>query len=127
MRVASVRRARVAGFSALGIGLCLLVATLPARGQERDSFYGGLHPGDLVLARATLQDTLETHRRLQAAPWQNDATGASGLVTPLRTFRIEGGYFCREFREELRLSDGVAKRVGTACRREDGVWIRVER
>jgi len=127
MRVASLRRSRAAGITALGIGLCLLVAALPARGQGSDSFYGSLHPGDLVLARAVLQDTLETHRRQQAAPWRNDATGNSGLFTPLRTFRITSGFFCREFREELRSSAAVAQRTGTACRREDGVWIRVER
>ena len=127
MRPASVRRARAAGLSAMGIGLCLLAASLPARGQVSDLFYGGLNPGDLVLARAVLQDTLETHRRHQAAPWRNDATGTSGLITPLRTFRIKGGFFCREFHEELQSGDAVAKRLGTACRREDGVWIRVER
>lgn len=78
-------------------------------------------------ARAILQKTLETKRSQEKAKWHNDTTGTSGTVTPLRTYRIKEGFFCRDFRETLIITGSPVERVGSACRRAEGVWIRVER
>jgi len=98
-----------------------------AHGEEPDRFYDGLAAGDMALAHSMLQEGLETRRSQEVAQWRSNATGNSGTVTPLRTFRIETGFFCRDFRETLVTASSPAERAGTACRREDGVWIRVER
>lgn len=116
--------ARIAGLCSLALGLCL---TVPAGGEHLAAFYDGLVDSDRVFARASLQDALETRRSLQAAEWRNDASGNSGAIMPVRTFRIQSGHFCREFRESLVNAGALAERTGTACRREDGVWILVER
>jgi surface antigen len=110
------------------VGLYLTAATSStAHGQELDVFFDGLAAGDTILARSTLQEGLETRRSQEVAQWRNDTTGNSGTVTPLRTFRIKTGFFCRDFRETLVTAGYPAERIGTACRREDGIWIRVER
>lgn len=116
--------ARIAGLCSLVLGLSL---TVPAGGEQLVAFYDGLVEGDRAYAHASLQDALETRRSLQAAKWHNDASGNSGEIMPVRTFRILSGAFCREFRESLVKAGAPAERTGTACRREDGVWILVER
>ncbi len=119
---------RAADFRFFAVGLCLAVAaSAAAHGQEPDTFYNGLAAGDTVFARLTLQDGLETHPSRELAEWRNDATGNSGSVTPVRTFRIKTGFFCRDFLETVVAAGAPAERAGTACRREDGAWIRVER
>jgi surface antigen len=116
--------ARIAGLCSLALGLCL---TVPASGEQLAAFYDGLVEGDRAIARDRFQDALETRHSLQAAEWHNDASGNSGAVMPVRTFRIPSGHYCREFRESLVNAGTLAERTGTACRREDGVWILVER
>ena len=127
MRVATLlaRRATCHGLCAFALGL-FVASSAPARGQERDAFYKDLTVGDLGIARAGLQDALETRRSAELAPWGNVATGASGSFMPLRTFRIKSGFFCREYRETLLLAGVLADRIGTACRADNGVWIRVQ-
>lgn len=123
---------RAPDFCFFAVGLYLTVAASSvahgtAHGQEPDTFYNGLAAGDVALAHSTLQEGLETRRSQEVAQWRSNATGNLGTVTPLRTFRIETGFFCRDFRETLVAAGSPAERAGTACRREDGVWIRVER
>ena len=119
---------RMARIHLLAAGLCLTVATTAAApGQEIDPLYDGLAAGDVMQASAVLQETLETHQSQETAEWRSEATNHSGTITPLRTFRIAGDYFCRDFRETVTTTSSLIERIGTACRREDGVWIRVER
>jgi surface antigen len=112
----------------VAIGLLLTFATAAtARGQAPNAPYGGLSDGDAALAHDTLQKTLEFRRSGDTAKWRNVETGTSGTITPLRTFRIASGAFCREFRETLVVADSPIERTDTACRRPDDVWLRVER
>ena len=118
---------------AMGLALCVMavgvIADAPrsAQGQDRDAFYKELTEGDLVIARASLQEALEKRRSLDVGQWRNAATGASGSVMPTRTFRIQSGFFCRDYRETVLAAGALADRIGTACRDNNGVWIRVER
>jgi len=113
-------------FFAFGLYLTL-VATPAAHGQVPDTFYDSAAADDRARAHSMLQEGLETHRSQEIAQWRSNTTGNSGTITPLRTFRIETGFFCRDFRETLVTAVSLAERVGTACRRKDGVWSRVER
>jgi len=132
MRPATRRDPRAVRIRFFAVGIYLTVAATPtAFGQTPgvlpDVLYTGLGASDKVLVDATLQKTLETRRVQETTEWRSVATGNSGTITPLRTFRVKGGFFCRDFRETLLTTDTLAKRVGTACRQKDGGWIRVER
>ena len=119
---------RTARICFLAVGLFLTVAAAQmANGQTPDVLYGQIGASDAARARAILQETLETRRSQETAEWQSDAAGISGTVTPLRTYRVKGNFFCRDFRETLIVTGSPIERVGTACRRVDGVWIRMER
>ncbi len=113
-------------FFAIGVYLTI-AAVLTANGQTPDVLYGQLGASDAARARAVLQKTLETKRSQEKAEWHSDTTGTSGTITPLRTYRIKSGVFCRDFRETLIITGSPVERVGSACRRTEGVWIRVER
>ncbi len=82
-------------FVSIGFGLVLGAS---ARGETGPgpAFYQELASSDVPLARAALQDVLETRRSRQSGYWSNGMTGNEGSVTPLRTYRIAGGSYCRD-------------------------------
>lgn len=127
MRIA-VRLAGPGGllfFLALGFG----VAAAPAAGEQsasRGAFYDGLSAADRGLARASVQQTLERRLSRDMGRWRNDASGNSGAVMPLRTFRVADGQYCREYKETIVADGKIVSRLGTACRTDDGAWIPVE-
>lgn len=108
----------------LGLGLLALPDRLAVAAQ---SIYDRLNGGDLALARSVLQETLETQRSEEIRLWRNDATGNSGSVMPLRTFKIKTGHFCRDYRETVLAGRTMASRTGTACRSGNGLWVSIER
>ena len=110
----------------VGLGLALVAPSYGDTGPG-PSFYGTLARSDATLAWSTLQETLESHVSRQAGRWQNGATGSEGSITPLRTYRIASGTYCRDYREMFTMVGRVTARSGTACRNADGVWIPVER
>lgn len=112
-------------FLSIGFGLALSAA---ARGETGagPAFYQKLARSDVVLAWAAFQDVLESHLSRQSGTWTNGTTGNEGSVTPLRTYRIASGSFCRDYRELVTKSGRAMVHSGTACRNSDGVWIPVE-
>ncbi len=94
--------------------------------KPRTSFYGALAESDVDLARSALQDTLETRVSGEPGNWQNGATGIEGSVTPLRTYRIASGTYCRDYQEIVTRPGRVLARSRTACRDVNGIWIPVE-
>ena len=64
----------------LVLGLALGGCTLPEGDQV--SLYDQLGVGDVRLAAATLQQSLEQRRNGETASWRNAATGATGSITP---------------------------------------------
>lgn len=112
---------------ALGLGLTGACAMLVDESPPRISFYRDLHTADVSMAWLALQETLETRMSAQTGTWHNAATGNTGSVTPLRTFRIASGTYCREFHETATRSGAAVKRRATACRNGNGAWIPVVR
>lgn len=93
---------------------------------ETNPLYRSLAADDRTLAEAAVQEALETLPSRQTRSWRNPATGASGFVTPLRTFKIESGHFCREYQEAIATPGSAEARQFTACRRtDDGTWLPV--
>lgn len=65
---------------------------------------------------------LETTAAGTSSSWTNPDSGASGSVTPLRTFQNSAGTYCREFQESIVVGGQTQQTVGTACRQPDGTW-----
>jgi surface antigen len=109
----------------IGFGLVLGAA---ARGETGPgpAFYQKLASSDVAAAWTALQDVLETHLSRQSGKWFNGTTGNEGSITPLRSYRIAGGSYCRDYRELVTRSGRAIAHTGTACRNLDGVWIPVE-
>ncbi len=120
-----LRRQGVAIFLSIGFSLVLGAS---ARGEPNPgpAFYQELARSDVTLAWAALQDVLEAHRSGQSGYWSNGTTGNEGSVTPLRTYRVVGGSYCRVYRELVTKSGRAIAHTGTACRNAHGIWIPVE-
>jgi surface antigen len=86
--------------------------TLPGARGERRHYRVGL-----------IQTTLESTPDGATRRWTNQQTGNSGEITPLRTYVSEGGYFCRDYREELDISGNSGRFYHTACRDDSARWV----
>ncbi len=109
--------------------LCLFLGSRVLAAQQsvpKDSFYRDLGQVGASLAKESFQNTLETAVSHETGHWRDAPTSNSGSITPLRTFRIKAGNYCRAFREILVTGRRRASRTGTACRIGTGVWVRVE-
>ena len=92
-----------------------------------DRLYRGLDENDVGLARETVQKALETMRSDHSLAWSSAASGVTGRVTPLATFKTSTGYFCRRYREAvIGGANGAASSIRVACRDDDGVWRPVD-
>ncbi len=70
----------------------------------------------------TREETLENELSGTTIRWQDPSGEGSLMVTPVRTYRQEGGGYCREFREEWRIGDRIEARQGLSCRERGGRW-----
>lgn len=123
---ASARRRRTNLFFILFL---LGLKPVPAPSQavgEAESFYGGLAPSDLSRAERAVQRTLELQLSGRPNQWRNPRTGTSGTVSPVKTYRISDGRYCRDFREVVTADREPRSRHATACRDGDGRWIVVD-
>lgn len=121
----SIRRQGFALFVSIGLGLVLGAS---ARGEPSPgpAFYQKLARSDVAIAWAALQRVLETYPSRRSGYWFNGTTDNEGSVTPLRSYRVAGGSFCRDYRELVTKSGRAIAHTGTACRNADGAWIPVE-
>lgn len=81
-----------------------------------------LAEADLVHVRRAALDVMGRAGKDISQPWENPATGARGMVTPLSHAYEAGGQACRDF-----LASYVRNRVevwmqGEACRLAEGKW-----
>ena len=89
-----------------------------------EDLYLELSEADRAAAAAAVQEALENTASSQALAWDGP-DGIAGLVTPLRTFKIKTGHFCRDFTEAI-VREAVPLTVASrACRTADGRWLRV--
>jgi len=58
----------------------------------------------------------------QTIIWNNQNTGNSGAVTPIRDGRREDGKYCREFQTEVIVGGTQNSAYGVACRQSNGDW-----
>jgi surface antigen len=81
-----------------------------------------LDRADQVAMERTSQGALETNRVGQTATWTNPDSGASGTVTPVKTYQSAQGQYCREYQQTVSVGGKTEQAYGTACRQPDGAW-----
>ncbi len=77
---------------------------------------------DRRMAAEAAHQALETAPTGTAVAWQNPDTGHSGAVTPIRTYQMANGTYCREYQQSVTIDGKPEQVMGTACRQPDGSW-----
>jgi surface antigen len=93
-----------------------------AGGLLGTSVGSSLDRADIAYSQRSMQQGLERLPSHQQTAWQNPDTGASGTITPTRTFQSTGGQNCREFQQTISVGGRTEEGYGTACRQPDGSW-----
>lgn len=117
-------------FGRVASGICHLIFLAGVAGCSPSASLGPeIGPNDLLtaqdqkMARGAFQNALETSVSGKGVTWRNTATGASGSVTPVKTWKTSAGVYCRAYRENIRLASGQSQALsGTACRSKAGTW-----
>jgi surface antigen len=111
----------------------LLAAALGGKGTgiAAGTILGGLIGGvigdrldtaDREKASAAASQALESIPSGQSVAWRNPDSGNSGVVTPVRTYQISNGQYCREYTQTINIGGEKHQSYGTACRQPDGSW-----
>lgn len=105
--------------------LLLLMPAMPVMAGNvtflKDSAIAKMTDQDLEMLRSAARNALDYTADGQSRRWENDATGATGIVTPISTSE-EGGAVCRQL-ELFNDAKGFSGRtVFTFCRQPDGTW-----
>jgi surface antigen len=77
---------------------------------------------DKQLATQAAQRALETAPSGVAVPWTNPDSGHAGAITPVRTYQVADGAYCREYQQVVTIGGQPERSYGTACRQPDGSW-----
>lgn len=80
-----------------------------------------LDKNDIMYHNRTQTQALEYNRVGTTSSWKNPDTGASGNITPTRTYDSSGKY-CREYNQVIQIGGKAQRGHGTACRNPDGTW-----
>ena len=75
---------------------------------------------------AAMQAALESLPSGRDAAWRDPASGLTGKVRPIRTFKVDGGRFCREFEEDTTSAQRFDRNRRLACREAAGEWVEIE-
>lgn len=76
--------------------------------------------------QACAAQALEYAKLKQSVVWENQARGASYAITPTQIVRSGKGEECRKYLLQTTVSGHLQKRVGTACRQDNGSWKLVD-
>jgi len=110
--------------SQIGSGSGNLAAV--AIGTLAGAYFGGqlgtmMDETDVRQANSTAQRSFEYQPSGTTSSWANPDSGASGTVTPTRTYQAQGTY-CREYQSTVTIEGRTEYATGTACRQGDGTW-----
>ena len=107
------------------VALLIGVDALAQQVSPINPVYLRLNPEDRAVAEKMVQETLESRLSRQTHRWNNIRTGTTGYITPVRSFRIRTGHYCRDYRETVMFGFQLDTADFTACRNDDGLWERV--
>lgn len=96
--------------------------------QERMELVAVVPPYDLMsptarqLIRKSFQTALEENSSDIPAVWQYREEQLSGETTPVDTFRMKNGAYCRRYAQTITQSQKRHTYFGLACRSPNGIW-----
>lgn len=106
-----------------GTGQTLLMAGGVLAGATMGYVVGRrLEASDWSMHDSNARKALSGGRDGEPVGWQNPATGASGIFRPTRSYRMQTGEMCRDYRAIISYGDTVESGEGTACQGNDGLW-----
>lgn len=119
----TLKRAAIVTLGALVLASCSVISAQETSDSASLSQEPNLGSSDRKIAQKSLQNALENSVSGKPVRWQNPASGASGSVTPLKTWQTARGKYCRAYREKIKFPTGQSlNRRGTACRSPNAVW-----
>jgi surface antigen len=99
-----------------------VLMAIPASPVQPSPSLVGLDAADRAKASAAVSQALESTLSGQSVAWRNPDSGNSGVVTPVRTYQVSSGQYCREFTETITTGGEKHQSSETACRQPDGSW-----
>lgn len=109
-----------------GTGRTVAIAAGTLAGAWLGSSIGqSLDEVDRMKMNQATQNALENQAVGTQTSWSNPDSGASGTVTPTKTY-YEGSAPCREYSSTVTIDGKLETITGTACRRPDGTWRTVD-
>ncbi|MEK0085109.1 hypothetical protein [Benzoatithermus flavus] len=100
----------------------LLAACVGTKDDGSPLSHADLRDADVAIAARAMQQALETLPDGRRLDWKG-YVGTGGSFKPFRTYVSTGGYYCRQYTEELHLYDRTSTFKHEACRDEQGRWI----
>jgi len=77
---------------------------------------------DKRLATQAATQAFERNATGQPSVWNNPDSGHSGSITPVKTYQLASGQYCREYHQTITIGGEPQTSYGTACRQADGTW-----
>lgn len=113
-----------------GAGIAALAGASPAwivgsalMGGLLGGFIGNqLDERDKRMATQAAQQAFDKNPTGTASVWKNPDTGNSGSVTPVKTYQLATGQYCRQYQQTITIGGEPHQTYGTACRQADGTW-----
>ncbi len=81
-----------------------------------------LEESDMVFYKNLTDTELADANKGSVLNWSNPETGNSGIIRPVRTFKVADGRVCKGYRSTVAFADIVQSGAGTACQTADGSW-----
>ena len=118
---ASWMTAAAASLALLALGTSLGIGVAEYADYRTNKMLAARAAAEQTQAQLAFAQAFEKSISGQTVSWRNPDSGASGGVTPVRTFKNAENQFCREFRQWQ--TGGITRenKVGIACR-ENGAW-----
>lgn len=73
-----------------------------------------------------MNQALEKNNTGEPAYWNNNSSGNTYKVTPVKNVKVAGNKYCREYRTTANIGGKEQQMYGTACRQPDGSWKAVK-
>jgi surface antigen len=121
-RVVSLPMAMAASVAIALAGTLAAFMVLEQRFDQRLARLETSGAADRTYYDNALTVALEDHVSGESVAWINPDTGASGTITPVRTFKAATNDWCREFNTVSAHGGANETQTGIACRAGDGTW-----
>lgn len=103
----------------------LQINTSPSRQPKRlelTAFQPALPSEAKEAYRDFFQEIMETQPSGQSIRWDDPDRSLHVDITPIKTLRLKGNTYCRNYRMSLQAASGTRQGAGMACRNEKGDW-----